>query len=58
MQVYTLRFLNDGDEWDDYGVYATRAAAEAKIAEMQAEFGSDTFPSEQWEINEHALAGA
>ena len=55
MKVYTLRFLNDGDEWDDYGVYATREAAEAFIAETQNEYGEDSFPSEQWELEEQEV---
>lgn len=53
--VYTLRFYNDGSEWDDYGVYATRKAAEAMIASTQAEYGEDCFPSECWEIEEQRV---
>ena len=52
--VYTLRFYNDGSEWDDYGVYATREAAEAVIAQTQAEYGEDVFATECWELEEHS----
>jgi len=53
--VYTLRFFNDGGEWDDYGVHATRAAAEAVIAQMQAEYGEDVFATECWELEEQSV---
>ena len=54
-KVYTLRFYNDGGEWDDYGVHATQAAAETVIADLQAEFGEDTFPTECWELTEQPV---
>ena len=53
--VYTLRFYNDGGEWDDCGVYATREVAEAFIAQMQEEYGEDVFPTECWEITEQTV---
>ena len=53
--VYTLQFYNDGGEWDDYGVYASRELAEQVIADTQAEFGDDVFPSENFEINEQVV---
>ena len=53
--VYALRFYNDGGEWDDYGVYATRAAAEAVIAQLQEEYGEDCFATECWELTEQVL---
>jgi len=54
-KVYTLRFYNDGSEWDDYGVFATRAAAKAFIAQTQAEYGEDCFPSDRWELTEQQV---
>ena len=54
--VYALYFLNDGNEWEDYGVFATREAAEARIAEIQAEYGADVFDDECWNIVEQAIA--
>ena len=53
--VYALRFYNDGDEWEDYGVYATRASAVQKIVEMQQEYGADVFEDERWEITEQTV---
>ena len=53
--VYMLRFYNDGCEWDDYGVYETREAAEAVIAQAQAEYGEDCFATECWELTEQRV---
>ena len=54
--VYALYFLNDGNEWEDYGVFATREAAQALIAETQTEYGADVFADECWHIAEHGVA--
>ena len=53
--VYTLRFYNDGGEWENYGVYATHAAAEAVIAQLQAEHGEDCFATDCFEIEEQSV---
>jgi hypothetical protein len=40
-KTYTLYFYNSGGEREMHGAYKTLKAAEAKQAEMQAEFGDD-----------------
>lgn len=55
-KVYNLFFYNDSNEREHYGVYGTRAAAEAAIAETQAEFGSDAFATEAFEIVANTIA--
>jgi len=50
--VYTLLFCNDGNEWENYGVFATRNAAQAAIHKMQQEYGEDVFATEQFSIEE------
>lgn len=55
-KVYNLFFYNDSNEREHYGVYGTRAAAEAAIAETQAEFGCDAFATEAFEIVANTVA--
>ena len=55
-KVYNLFFYNDSNEREHYGVYGTRAAAERGIAETQAEFGSDVFATEAFEIVANTIA--
>ena len=53
--VYNLFFYNDGGECEHYGSFATRAAAEAVIAETQAEYGCDVFATEAFSIETSRL---
>jgi len=55
-KVFNLFFYNDSNEREHYGTYRTRAAAEAVIAETQAEFGSDVFATESFEIVANTVA--
>jgi len=55
-KVYNLFFYNDSNEREHYGVYGTRKAAEAVIAEVQAEYGEDTFATEAFEIVANTIA--
>ena len=55
-KVYNLFFYNDSNEREHYGTYGTRAAAERAIAETQAEFGSDVFATEAFEIVANTIA--
>lgn len=55
-KVYNLFFYNDSNEREHYGTYGTRAAAERVIAETQAEYGSDVFATEAFEIVANTIA--
>ena len=55
-KVYNLFFYNDSNEREHYGTYGTRKAAERAIAETQAEFGSDVFATEAFEIVTNTIA--
>ncbi len=55
-KVYNLFFYNDSNEREHYGVYGTRTAALNVIAEMQAEYGEDTYASEAFEIVANTIA--
>ena len=55
-KVYNLFFYNDSNEREHYGTYGTRKAAERVIAETQAEFGSDVFATEAFEIVANTIA--
>ena len=55
MLVYNLFFNNDGGECEHYGTFATRAGAEANIAECQQQHGTDVFATEAFEITEDAV---
>jgi len=55
-KVYNLFFYNDSNEREHYGVFGTRTAALNVIAEMQAEYGEDTYASEAFEIVANTIA--
>jgi hypothetical protein len=51
-QMFTLLFLNDANETEHYGNFATRTSAEDVIAKVQAEYGDDAFATDAFEILE------
>ena len=55
-KVYNLFFYNDSNEREHYGTFATQAAAEAVIAEMQAEYGCDVYATEAFVIETSTVA--
>jgi hypothetical protein len=55
-KVFNLFFYNDSNEREHYGSFATRKAALNVIAEMQAEYGSDVFATEAFEIVANTIA--
>ena len=54
-KLFNLFFNNDGGEREHYGVFTTRAGAEAEIADCQQEHGTDVFPTAAFEITEDAV---
>jgi hypothetical protein len=50
--MFTLLFLNDANETEHYGNFATRTSAEDVIAKVQAEYGDDAFATDAFEILE------
>jgi hypothetical protein len=50
--MFTLLFLNDGNETEHYGSFDTIVQALDVVAKVQAEYGEEAFATEAFEIVE------